>query len=191
MDLAELPTTRAEAKAIGASHYFTGEPCKHGHIAPRLVKGTCVECRKVEWQAQNERRKELPKSDAAKAAGRRYYERNKDLVKAKAKLRDIDKQREAKRRWIANNKEQRRIYTNIRRRRLRAATPVWQTLEDRQAIRAIYERCARWTKETGVRYVVDHVIPLQGSNVCGLHVPENLQIIPHAMNVAKGNKFYT
>ena len=189
MDIAKLPKTRAEAKAIGATHYFTGKPCKHGHITPRLVKGTCIECRKVEWSVENERRKTLPKSEASKEAGRRYYEKNKELVKAKANIRDLEKRRESKRKWKRKNKEQQRVYTNTRRRRLRDATPIWQTTEDKAAIKAIYEKCARWTKETGVRYVVDHVIPLQAPNVCGLHVPDNLQVIPHAANVKKSNKF--
>ena len=37
MDTTNLPKTRAEAKATGAKYYFTGEPCKHGHIAPRKM----------------------------------------------------------------------------------------------------------------------------------------------------------
>jgi group I intron endonuclease len=42
-----LPRTRQEAKDKGEKHYFTGESCKHGHIAPRLTKGACTACRKA------------------------------------------------------------------------------------------------------------------------------------------------
>ena len=42
-----LPRTRQDAKAQGAKEYFTGLPCTHGHISPRLAKGTCVACRKA------------------------------------------------------------------------------------------------------------------------------------------------
>lgn len=42
-----LPRTRQESKDQGAKHYFTGLPCTHGHISPRLAKGTCVACRKA------------------------------------------------------------------------------------------------------------------------------------------------
>jgi group I intron endonuclease len=42
----DLPRTRHEAKAMGAKQYFTGLPCTHGHISPRLTKGTCIACRK-------------------------------------------------------------------------------------------------------------------------------------------------
>ena len=41
-----LPRTRQQAKAEGAKEYFTGVPCSHGHISPRLTKGTCIACRK-------------------------------------------------------------------------------------------------------------------------------------------------
>lgn len=42
-----LPRTRQQAKEEGAKQYFTGVPCTHGHLSPRLTKGTCVACRKV------------------------------------------------------------------------------------------------------------------------------------------------
>jgi group I intron endonuclease len=42
-----LPRTRQDAKAQGSKEYFTGLPCTHGHISPRLTKGSCVACRKA------------------------------------------------------------------------------------------------------------------------------------------------
>lgn len=42
-----LPRTRQQAKEMNAKQYFTGVPCTHGHLSPRLTKGTCVACRKV------------------------------------------------------------------------------------------------------------------------------------------------
>jgi hypothetical protein len=42
-----LPRTRQQAKEQGAKQYFTGLPCTHGHISPRLTKGTCIACRKA------------------------------------------------------------------------------------------------------------------------------------------------
>lgn len=48
----DLPRTRAEAKASGAKKYFTGQPCKNGHVAPRYTKGVCVECAAEEQRAR-------------------------------------------------------------------------------------------------------------------------------------------
>lgn len=42
-----LPRTRQEAKDKGEKHYFTGQPCTHGHISPRFTRGACVACRKA------------------------------------------------------------------------------------------------------------------------------------------------
>ena len=58
MDTTNLPKNRKEAKALGSKYYFTGEPCKYGHIAPRKTKGSCVECLKVEWEKANTTRAE-------------------------------------------------------------------------------------------------------------------------------------
>ena len=71
--------------AAGATHYFTGEPCKHGHIAPRKTKGACVECQKIEWEKNNQKRTEYfqsyNKSESGKAAKKKYYENNKEKLK--------------------------------------------------------------------------------------------------------------
>ena len=58
------------------------------------------------------------------------------------------------------------------------ATPKWADLK---AIRAVYAQCP-------VGFHVDHIIPLKGENVCGLHIVENLQILSATDNLRKGNK---
>ena len=83
----EYPKTRKEAKESGTKFYFTGIACSRGHIALRKTKGCCIECMKEDWVTDNQRRKEKPKSEAAKAAGRRYYEKNKELCKQKNRER--------------------------------------------------------------------------------------------------------
>lgn len=182
------PATRKEAKAIGATHYYTGEPCKHGHIALRKTKGVCVECLKIEWREDNERRKTLPKSEAAKEAGRKYYERNREIVKARAAARPL----EDKQRWKKAHKESNPDYyktlTSLRKRRHKNATPLWLTYQQKQDIRNLYQIAITMTKTTGERYVVDHIVPLISDEVCGLHVPWNLRVITQEENLKKSNK---
>jgi hypothetical protein len=184
----EYPATREEAKRTGAKFYFTGKPCTRGHVAPRKTKGCCTECMREDWVTDNERRKGLPKSEASKAAGKRYYERNKDLVKAKAAARPTETKNKFKRNHKVNNPEYYRVLGNARRRRHREATPAWLTKEQREDIKQLYTEAQKITKLTGVRYEVDHIIPLINDIVCGLHVPWNLQVIPKTDNLKKANK---
>lgn len=182
------PSTREEAKRTGASHYFTGKPCKRGHIAIRKTKGCCIECLKEDWRTDNERRKQLPKSEASKASGRRYYEKNKELVLARAKAQPKEVVTGYKRRHKKNNPELYKMLTNARRKRNRLATPKWLTREQLDAIKQVYAEALKLKSLTGVAYAVDHIIPILGDNVCGLHVPWNLQVITQEENLRKSNK---
>lgn len=65
-------------------------------------------------------------------------------------------------------------------------TPAWA---DRQAIHAIYRQAQALTRCTGIQHQVDHVIPLRGRNVSGLHVASNLQILTKQENGKKRNLF--
>lgn len=60
--------------------------------------------------------------------------------------------------------------------------PLWLTQEHREEIIRIYENCP-------AGYEVDHIVPLQGATVSGLHVPWNLQYLLPSENAAKGNRF--
>ena len=67
-------------------------------------------------------------------------------------------------------------------------TPPWLTDEHKFAIIKIYEECREVTQRTGIPHHVDHIIPLRGKLVSGLHVPWNLQIITAKENLSKGNR---
>ena len=184
----DYPKTRKEAKETGNKYYFTGLPCTRGHIALRKTKGTCVECMKEDWAIDNEKRKEKPKSEAAKAAGRRYYEKNREVVIARAAARPHEEVREYKEKYKAANPELYKALTSVRKRRHRNATPPWITKEQKLQIRQMYLQAQKLTKMTGERYVVDHIIPLLNDSVCGLHVPWNLRVMTQEENLKKSNK---
>ena len=66
-------------------------------------------------------------------------------------------------------------------------TPSWLKEDDFRFILLFYQEAERLTKQTGIKYEVDHIIPLRGKNVSGLHVPWNLQVIPKFENCQKSN----
>ena len=68
------------------------------------------------------------------------------------------------------------------------AIPKWLTAEHKAQIASIYAQAKQLEMETGVPHQVDHIIPLQGDNVCGLHVPWNLRAITAKENRRKWNR---
>ena len=192
MDTSNLPKTRSEAKAQGAKFYFTGEPCKHGHVAPRKTKGACVECLKVEWAQGNILRaeyfKQYNKSNAGEEAKQRYYEKNRAQVIARAQARPAVEKQAYKNKYKQSNPDLYKALTSFRRRRFRDATPPWLTRKQKSEIRQLYQIAITMSKTTGERYVVDHILPLHGETVCGLHVPWNLRVITQSKNLKKSNQ---
>ena len=192
MDTTNLPKTRSEAKAQGAKYYFTGEPCKHGHIAPRKTKGACVECLKVEWAEALTKRAdyyaEYNKSSAGVKAKQEYYAKNKTDVIARAQARTTEKKTAYKKKYKVANPDLYRELVNVRRRRFRDATPKWLTAEQKLEIRFHYRMAIALSRATKIPHAVDHIIPLQGEDVCGLHVPWNMQVLTQDENLKKSNK---
>lgn len=146
----------------------------------------------IEWEKSYEKRQEYfnkyNKSEAGQKAKREYYERNRDAVIARAQSRPDEAKRAYRRTHKINNPDMYRELVSLRRRRFRNATPKWLSAIDKIEIRLKYRLAIEMSRATGVRHAVDHIIPLYGDTVCGLHVPWNLRVITQAENLKKYNK---
>ncbi len=87
------------------------------------------------------------------------------------------------RRWHGTIHRNAWIHGARRRRAEREQTPAWA---DRNAIAALYREARRLTRETGEQYVVDHIVPLRGKTVCGLHWHANMRVMHWRENAQKG-----
>jgi hypothetical protein len=97
------------------------------------------------------------------------------------------RQSELSSKWFAENKDKRAAYEGKRRAMQLQRTPKWDP--DAHLIVAKYQLAAMLTKASGIEHHVDHIIPLQGRKVSGLHVFSNLRVIPGSDNVKKSNKY--
>jgi 5-methylcytosine-specific restriction endonuclease McrA len=126
----------------------------------------------------DKRNKEYNKKHKEKivAYSKQWYENNKDLVLERCSLH------------YKHNKGSYRAKDRKRQLSKLLRTPSWADFE---RIKSYYNVCAFFNEINGyTKYHVDHIIPLQGKNVSGLHVHTNLQIIPAKENLSKGNKHY-
>jgi hypothetical protein len=130
--------------------------------ASRLVKAK-------EWRDANQEKQatavnawRLNNPEQTAAIYRDWAQRNKDKVNAKWMQREAAK---------------------------KCRTPSWLTEDDKWLIEQAYDIASIRTKHFGISFHVDHVVPLQGKAVSGLHVPWNLQVIPAKVNQAKSNHF--
>lgn len=159
---------RQIAAEAGKAHYYTGKPCKHGHVAYRRVKDrVCMACDLV-YKKKHPRTSEQTKAQYIK-------HREKRLAQ--------------KREYRQANKGRIRALNSLRKRYIKQRTPNWVDNDVLFLIREIYDLAAIRTKQTGFAWHVDHIIPLQGKLVSGLHIPENMQVIPAIVNIKKKNKY--
>lgn len=171
---------RHEAKLRNDIHYFTNKPCKNGHIEKRLVSsGGCMECAKL--QTAKHRTKETTQQrdlrlqkGVERAAQWRIENPNHENTKI------------VKQRWAKAHPERKYQDTANRRAAKLQRTPVWLNKGHQFEIDSIYDLCSAY-RQVGFDYHVDHIVPLQGKSVSGLHVPWNLQIIHAKENLSKGN----
>lgn len=111
---------------------------------------------------QRAAQKRAEKPDQIKSEKKAYAQRNRDVINAAVAKRKAAKLQR---------------------------TPKWLTAYDKLKIRCIYSIAAMLTRHNGEPWHVDHIIPLQGALVSGLHVPSNLQVMRGVENVRKHKKF--
>lgn len=180
-----------QARDLGLTRYFTGESCRHGHVAERLVSSrSCVVCTQNKLAAYRIKNRDsllVRKRKAQNEYRRKYPDRVKATAKASTykhrAARNVEKAA-----WAKKNPG--RVLAWCRKRQLGKTqrTPAWLTPEDLWLIEQFYETATERTKSTGVQWHVDHMIPLRGKTVSGLHVPYNLQVILGTENSRKGNR---
>jgi len=180
------------------------------------LQAYCKACRKAYRKAHYEANKDKliayhkayfeANREKERARMKAYYEANKDKLIARSKAwqkANPDKLLARSKAYHKANREKllarmkawqkanpdKNNARNAKRRGCRLqATPPWLTADHLAEIQEWYTIAQeiQWLSEEPLE--VDHIIPLQGTNVCGLHVPWNLQILPKSENIKKGNK---
>jgi hypothetical protein len=151
--------------------FYHGRSCKNGHTKKYTSSRRCVECFGEEYRD-------------------RIYDINLEWQK---KYRTVNKEtvRENNKKWYTSPKGKATMGATTRKRQASKLqrTPNWLTEEDLEIIKQSYQTAVEISEETGIKHVVDHIIPLQGRNVSGLHVPSNIQIISQIKNIKKSNRY--
>jgi hypothetical protein len=207
--------TRQEAKALGLNKCYGSACTKHPELEGfRWVSGACVECAREllrknreanpEKTQENRKKSNLKVAEQRKPGGSKYKEKisygvqyrkeNRDSCRATIvawSARNPEKVKLYAAKTKANNKGKVNAHTVKRRLAKINRTPKWLTADEHWMIEQAYELAAQRTKLFGFAWHVDHILPLQGKLVSGLHTPYNLQVIPGVENVRKSNKFET
>ena len=155
------PTCKKE-KVV--TDFYTNKSKKDG------LHSECKECSKVRkqsWATSNQ--------DKVATYDKKWQKENKDKKSKNYKN------------WQLNNRADVNTYNSFVRAQKLKRTPAWS---DQERIKAYYNVCAFFNEVNGyIKYHVDHVVPLQGNNVSGLHTHNNLQILLASENCSKGNKY--
>lgn len=144
----------------------------------------CKECRSVE------RKKNYAKNREKQLAYGKKYNADPKTKEQRKEYREKNKEhlKEYAAGWRKTNRAKKNAeYMHYYLSKLKR-TPKWLSENQLIQIKKTYAIAAWMTKEFGEAYHVDHIIPIRGQTVSGLHVPWNLQVILGSKNLSKGNK---
>lgn len=203
--------TKAEATRLGLKKYFTGKPCKQGHIAERYVlKSTCTECliesrakridairehNRKAYHSMSEEKKQSERKRLREYNRKRYWDDPEKFRKRALEHQKKHREKHLERleRWKAENEEWIKQYRQLpevkqkgrffasRRRSVKLSAMPAWCNE---------EELIDFYKKTPKGFHVDHIVPLISNIVCGLHSIENLRYLPAKENMAKGNRYW-
>ena len=138
----------------------------------------------LEWAHNN--------PEARKEIVNRSYQNNREsklAYSAEYRAKNKHKYKVWVKEWVERNRDLDRAKHARRRAAKLSATPDWLSKDQLSEIQNFYSLARDCEIITGESYHVDHIIPLQGKNICGLHVPWNLQVLPSDLNQSKSNKY--
>lgn len=150
--------------------------CKTNKLEIEFYKRSISKDGLFHWCKNCARKYSLEHNEQVKLNKRNYYKRNKMRLSIDRSI------------YKKANKGITNASTAKRRTQKLQATPKWLTKEQYTEIKAWYILAEELQWLSNEPLQVDHIIPLQGENVSGLHVPWNLQILPQSLNASKGNK---
>ena len=153
----------------------------------------CIECHKADNIARKATKRAVPTFHAAELAYKKQY-RERTGPQRYAYMQEWRKQnQEHLRAWgkqyRTDNKARCNYLCQLRKMSLMQRTPKWLVADDLWMIEEAYSLAVQRTKLFGFAWHVDHQIPLRGKLVSGLHVPNNLRVVPWFENQAKTNKY--
>lgn len=151
------------------------------------LNSSCRECRKEIYKRSLGRGDNLNRS---RQKSLKWIKENKEkcrLATARWRAAHPEENREVYRRWAAKNRDVVNANKRYRLAKVKAVTPKWA---NKELMREFHRYAVLMTKLSGIRWEVDHQVPIKSSYVCGFNCEANLEIIPATENLKKSNRWW-